>query len=117
MNRPATVMELEFYRFVGERPPRSVTHMKAASFQSEYLDSLPDDDILLEEWESYESIWDELSDRDLREDYGIKRVRLSLLRKAVGELRQEGKTLSELAANINLVIDRIVELKPDIRKA
>ena len=116
-NRPATAMELEFYRFIGEKPPKGVTHMEAASFQSKHVDALPDDHRLLDEWESYESIWDELSDRDLREDYEIKSVSLSLFRKAVGELRQEGKTLSELAANIDVVVDRIVELKPDIRKA
>lgn len=117
VNRPATAIQLEFYRFVGERPPKGITHMEAASFQSKYISALPDDDNLLDEWESYESIWDELNDRDMREYYEIKSVSLSLLRDAVGELRKEGKTLSELASSVDVVVDKIVELKPEIRKA
>jgi hypothetical protein len=116
-DRPASPMEKEFYRFVGEKPQKNLTHKEAVAFRSEYLTNHPDGERLGDEWDLFESIWDDLDDQDFREDYDIKKVSLSLHREAVSQLREAGATMDELIDDMDIVVNKILELKPDLRRS
>jgi hypothetical protein len=69
-----------------------------------------------DEWDSYRSILDQLSDKDTREDYGIKKSSLATVRTTIDELRQSGVSLSDLEGDLDLVTQKLIELKPELER-
>jgi len=94
-----------------------LTYEQASLFIDDYSAKLSEEDeTKLDEWEAYENIYDEINDPDFREDYELKKISLSLYRTAIDQLKKEGKSLTELNDNIDMVVDKIIELKQDIQK-
>lgn len=111
-------MQKEFYRFFNLKVPEGLTHNDALRFISGHEARLGDHgEEQMEEWEAYENIYDEITDPDFREDYEIKKISLSVYRAAIEELRKEGKKLPELADDVDVVVEKITEMKPELRKA
>lgn len=117
-NRPASVMQKEFYRFFGLKVPQGLTYKIATKDINEYRKKLDEEDeASMDEWDAFEDIYDEINDPDFREDYELKSINISLYRSAIDHLKNEGKTLKELSDDIDIVIDKIIEIKPEIQKA
>ena len=117
-NRPATVMQKEFYKFFGLKVPQGLTHEIAKKDINEYREKLNDEDeTSMDEWDAFEDIYDEINDPDFRDDYELKSINISLYRLAIANLQNEGKTLKELSDDVDIVIDKIMEIKPEIKKA
>lgn len=70
----------------------------------------------IEEWDNFLQIEEELNDRDVREEYGIKKVSTTLLGKAILELKNQGLLMEELVDDIDVVVEKLIELKPDLKK-
>jgi len=116
--RPASAMQKEFYKYFDLNIPKGLTHEEASRFISEYGNQLmEEDEKALDDWDAYESIYEEINDPDYREDYGVKKISLSTYRDVMHELRNEGKTPSDLEDDPDVVVDKIILKKPDIQRA
>ncbi len=62
-NRPATPWQREFFRFMGWKVPKGLSHKEAQAREAE-----AEKDDLFDEWVAFSNLWDELCDQDMRED-------------------------------------------------
>ena len=114
-DRPATALQKEFYRTFDFKVPKGLIYLDAKKFINEKSAGLREhDESALDGWENYSAIIEELSDRDARELYDIKAVSISRLRLAVVELVNEGRTLEEMADDIEIVTERLINLHPEL---
>ena len=113
--RPASPWQKEFYRTFDHRVPKGLTHRAAADFISAREAELAEaNEEALRFWEEYESIYEELSDSETRADYDIKSVSLKALREAVASLIEEGRKIEDLAMDLQIVVDRLIERNPSL---
>ena len=111
-SRPATPMQKEFYRFFGLKVPRGLSHEHAIAFIVWHRSTLPESQkAQLEEWDLFEAVYEDyVGDRDIREDYGIKKPSVSLYREAWQALKADGKSISEIDDDPEIVVAKIAEL-------
>ncbi|MGB5300735.1 MAG: hypothetical protein WBN48_18595 [Thiogranum sp.] len=113
-NRPASTEQKGFYRYFNLKVPKGLTHEEDAQlFIREYRRKLTDED--WGDYVAYGSMHEEINDPDNREDYGIKRVNLSLYRAALDELKYEGKLPSEFEDDLSPFVEKIIQMQPDIK--
>jgi hypothetical protein len=67
-----------------------------------------------EDDENVGEIYDLLGDKSLREDYFIKRPSKALTKQAVKKLHSEGLASGDAYAQIDRVIEKMIEIKPDL---
>tara|TARA_R110002073_G_scaffold301635_1_gene469070 strand:+ start:40 stop:843 length:804 start_codon:yes stop_codon:yes gene_type:complete len=116
-NRPASQLQKEFYKFFELKFPHGLTLEGASKDIDKYRKELTKENkAKIDEWNAYENIYDEINDPDFLEDYDLKKINLSLYRSVIDQLQNEGKTLTELSDDIDIVIDKVIEVKPDIQK-
>jgi hypothetical protein len=116
-SRPASQMQKEYYRYFGLKAPKSLTYGQAKDFIQTHQSKLAtEEERKMEDWDAYESMFEEINNPDFREDHDLKAVSLSLYRSAIEEFKKEGKRLTELSDDIDHVVDKIIELNPDIQK-
>ncbi|MDX1816093.1 MAG: hypothetical protein R3180_00130 [Marinobacter sp.] len=108
-SRPATALQKDFYRFVNEPAPNKLTAMAAEVFMQNYelTDQQTDD------WDAYEYLLDELSDKDNCELYDIKKPARSVLRQAITDIGNTGVRLAEIKPED--IAKRIAQIKPDLK--
>lgn len=115
--RPLSALQKEFYKFFEIKLARGTTHEQATTLINEHESEMSDrDDPRLEEWEACEQIIDELSDPDFREDYEIKKPSSTLIKQAIGELQKDGKSYQDISDDIDILIDKLIELKPELQR-
>lgn len=115
-NRPASIMQKEFYKYFGIKPPKRLTQDAAQVFIPQYIKSLnKENDQDSEEWFQYIDLYDEINDPNFREDYELKKISLPLYRSVINQLREGGMTMTELSEDIDFVIGKIIEIKPEIQ--
>lgn len=116
-NRPASAMQKEFYRFFALKAPQGLTHEVASTAITDFKEKLSDEDKeRLDEWDTFEDIYDEINDPDYREDYDLKSISISLYRSAMDKLKSEGKTIKDISDDRDIVVDTIIKIKPEIQK-
>jgi hypothetical protein len=106
-NRPPTSIQKEFFRFVEVAMPKGMTSSRAEQFIREF-----EDDEKLDLWCEYEDLWDELSDRDTREEYEIKKPSMAKFREAWKKTIGD----SEVAPSIDEIIDALLEIDPSLNR-
>ena len=113
--RPADTMQREFFRFFGLKMPKDMTCVQAKGLIEEQSGKLAQtDSAKLDEWESFVSIVTDLNDPETREDHELKKVPLSTLRAVLDALQTEGHSLSDLAGDLSLVAEKLLEMKPEL---
>lgn len=110
-NRPASQTQREMYRFMGWKVPKGLTQKEAQAREHEL-----DDSEKLDEWHAFSSLWDELCDPEMREDYEIKKPSLALFREAWSTLRDQGASYDDLEGDPQLIVDELLKLKPDLER-
>lgn len=110
-NRPASAIEKEFYRLFGKPVPKNLTHLQALKDQNEAELSEEEDD----EWDYFCSVWEELCDRETREDYELKKPSLAKYRTAWNAAKQEADSIDELS-DPGLIAEKLIELYPDLQR-
>lgn len=110
-NRPAGAIDKEFYRFISKPVPKGLTHTQAMKDQAET--DLPEEQE--NEWDNFCSVWDELSDKDVREDYEIKKPSLAKFRQAWAATKEEVEDSDDLS-DVGLIVDKLLELFPDLER-
>ena len=115
-NRPATQWQKEFYQTFDFSLTKSLTYREAASFINEQSAVLQEEQAdRFNEWEDYESIYDDLQDPDTRESYEIKKFSVSAYRTAVLSLLEEGQSISSLAEDPDIVVNRLTQQNPKLQ--
>lgn len=110
-NRPASAIEKEFYRLYGKPVPKNLTHLQALKDQNEAELSEEEDD----EWDYFCSVWEELCDRETREDYELKKPSLAKYRAAWNAVKQEAESTDELS-DPGLIAEKLIELYPELQR-
>lgn len=111
INRPATPIQKEYYRYFGIPITKGLTASEAEDIiASQELTEEQD-----EEWDAYAEIIDELQDKDFREDYDLKKPSIPVIRQAVQRHTSQGATILELSPDD--LVDTILDIKPELRKA
>ena len=104
-------------KFFDIKALKGLTLGQANSLRKEHESKLTKEEKrYLNEWKYYENIFEEIEESGIREDYDMKKVSIALYRKAITKLVNEGHTLEALMDDIEDVVDKIIELKPDIVK-
>ena len=116
-SRPASVFQKEFAKFFEVKLPPKCTITKA----DEVLDALREelrenDSAKLEEWQSYMSIVEEISDTDTLYTYDLKKPGKKVLQQALDSLRVEGNSYSEIEEDLDVLVDRLMEIKPELER-
>ena len=115
--RPAYPMQKEFYKFFGLKVPKALNYEEASKFITKYkMEILEQNESIIDEWNAYEEVYDMINHIDIREDYELKKISLSLYRSAIDQLKNEGYSLQNLSDEPEIVVDKIIEIKPDIQK-
>jgi len=116
--RPPDTMQREFFRFFGLKLAKDTTQRQATVQIAEYREKLGETDAgKLDEWESFTEIVAELDDPETRESYDLKKVPLPTLRAALEALQTEGHTIFEVASDIDLLVEKVLEMKPELQRA
>jgi len=115
-NRPASQLQKECYRFFGLKVPAGLTIKEADATINALRKQAGDEHIKrLEEWDSYDLIISDLSNRDmLKEDFDMKKPSMVQIREAVEALVKDGQSLADMDAHD--VSDKILEMKPDMSR-
>lgn len=113
---PPSDEQKEFAWFLGSKLSKGTTYKEAeAQLRTAREQLYAQDSAKAQEWEAYWRICEELDDAENRKDfYGIKSIRRSILREAVSDLRQSGVAIADLAANPQMVVDKILEQRPEL---
>jgi len=115
--RPAELLQKEFFRFFDLKISKDMTYVDADRMMSELREKISEESPKkFEEWESFESIVMDFEDKEVRDDCGIKKPSLSMLRAAVDELRKEGNSMEDLASDVSMVAEKLIEMKPEMEK-
>ena len=115
--RPAEPLQKEFLRFFDLKIPKELTCVEAKRLISEHRAKLEDEDSAkLDDWDLFESIVTDLAEKETRDDYDIKKPSLSVLRAAIDALRKEGNSMDDLAGDLDMVAQKLIELKPELEK-
>jgi hypothetical protein len=113
-NQPADASQKEYLKFFGLPVPKGMDSGEAAQAIAEHRkNSKPEEQ---DEWDGYSSILDEFDDPGFRETYDLKKVGKTILLDALAQLRKQGKSYKHLADNIDEVVGKVIELKPDLEK-
>lgn len=113
--RPPTATQREFFKFMGEKLPSGSTHADAERLINEYWNEHEDDE-RLEEWESFQSLLAEFADAAFREDYEIKRIGSKLLKDTILGLKESGTPIAEQEEDPQVVVDAILQERPDLER-
>lgn len=112
--RPAEAIQKEFYKFFGVKVPRGLTYSAADIYIGKHQLTL--DSQQLSNWSSYQSILNELLDKDTRDSYYIKKPSVATIRAAIAALRQSGVSLSKLEGDLEIVAQKLIELQPELER-
>ena len=116
--QPADSAQREKLRAYGMKVPRNLTTKDAdALIEKTEKDLATSDPNLLARTQTMLSILSELDDPDTRETYGFKKPPITIVREAIRELEEEGRTLDDLAGDIHSVAEKILELRPDLQRS
>lgn len=117
-NRPPTQIQREEAKFFGVKLPKGSTAPQADKLIRNHQSELKEDDPKFEEWEAVEDVMDQFSDTEmLKEDYDIKKPSFTLIMAALRKLKEEGQSYQDSADDIDLVIDKLLELKPELERS
>ena len=113
--QPATQLQKEFYQTFDFKAPKGLTYLAAKQFIKEKTAEIgKEDEGALQAWKYFRDILKELSDPETCEAYDIKVVSISRSRSAVVTLLDEGQSLEDISSDIQMVVDKLIELHPDL---
>ncbi len=110
VNRPATPMQKEYYRYFGMKIPKQLTATEAQeTIYSHELTDQQDD-----EWSAYWCLIEDIQDPDIRECYDLKKPSLPIIREAIQKHQDKGEQLIDISPDD--VIETILKLWPELQK-
>ena len=115
--RPVSAFQKEFAKFLEVKLPSKCTRTKA----DEVLDALREelrenDPAKLEEWQSYLSIVEEMPETDTLYTFDLKKPGEKVLQQALDSLRADGSSYSEIEDDLDVLVERLREIKPELER-
>ena len=97
-NRPASAIQKEFYVYLKAPVPRGLTHTQADLFYRETMaewddEAQPDRWVY---WDTFELIWEDMCDREFRQDVEIQKPSMKKCRAVFDELVGNSKDVSRI---------------------
>jgi hypothetical protein len=116
--RPAASRQKEFFRFFKIKPPMGLTKVDAEKLIRKTTGELGTaSDSRVGQWNIYDEILEQLEDPELRDSYDIKKPSYALIREAIEALLKDGETWADMeVAGVDMVIERLIAIKPDLEK-
>jgi len=116
LQRPASKLQKERARFLGIKLPEGVAESRAQKLISDHISVLEGkNDPRVDEWDSIENIIHQLSDEQaLKEFFSIRKPGIELIIAALEQLKSEGRSYVLSEDNIESVVQKLLELKPDL---
>lgn len=108
--RPATAVQREFFRFIGEKPPAGLTAEQAEAKKRATLDAMTDEQA--DEWFEFENLIDMFSDSEFRADVEIKKPTPGDIRAAMLALKGEGKAFDDPYD----IAEKLLDMKPALER-
>lgn len=116
--KPALFEQKEFLSFFGMPVPRGMTVGQAtAAIEAHQAKLTAEGSSKLADFAAYESVCDEVDDQDFGENYGVKKISRPMLREALAALTLERVTIQDVEGDIALLVDKIIELNPAMKRA
>lgn len=113
--RPPSLATKEFFRFAKLKVPSSIGYDEAENLKLETLKSWETEEASRRsDWMNYERLLEEIYDPDAREGWGIKKPPITLVRSCIAEFIDQGASYESLADEPDELIDRMLELKPEL---
>ena len=115
-DRPASVLDREYLKFFKLSIPKGLTKRQAADLRDQHQSDLPDDQqSRLDDWEHFESLYEDFQDREFRNDYELRAIGLKDFKAATLALLKEGNKFQDLGSD--MVAEKLVELNPALEKS
>jgi hypothetical protein len=111
LRRPATALQREFYRFIGEKPPAGLTFEQVEAKMHVAFESMPE--AQRDEWSALESLIDEFEDREFRSDVEIRKPSIADIRAAMAALKSDGGQIDDPYE----IAEKLLEMKPALARA
>ena len=111
LTRPASAIQKEFYRFIGEKAPAELTCEQAEARMNEAQETMTE--AQQDEWSALENLIQEFEDRELRNDLEIRKPSPSDIRSAITALKAEGKAFDDPYE----IADKLQAIKPALVRA
>ncbi len=111
LTRPASAIQKEFYRFIGEKPPAGLTCEQAEARMNDAQETMTD--AQQDEWSALENLIEEFEDRELRSDLEIRKPSPADIRSAMAALKAEGKEFDDPYE----IAEKLLKVKPTLRRA
>lgn len=67
-------------------------------------------------WETYESVWQDIDDKDFRSCYDLKKVPVSVYRKVMQDIFSQATSISGKSIQSEMVVDAIKLMEPSLSK-
>jgi hypothetical protein len=109
--RPASALQKEFYRFIGEKPPAGLTFEQAEAKMHNVHESMTE--AQQDEWSTLESLIDDFEDREFRNDVEIRKPSIADIRAAMAALKAEGAEFEDPYE----VAEKLLKIKPALARA
>lgn len=109
--QPASKEQKDYLTFFSIPMSKGLNSGQAEALISEHEKTASE--LELDEWNNFQNILEYFKD-DLRETDGIKKVSESLLVEVLKQLKQEGNSYERLYEDIDEVVERLIEIKPEL---
>lgn len=103
---PATAEQKKMFKYVEGTLPRNLSADQFKKHLSTWKKELPDTYI---QWESLEEIIDQLSDSDIRYEYGIKKVSKKEITEAFEALLSKGVNPEDISEDIDIIVEYLLK--------
>ena len=113
-NQPADSSQKDYFEFFAIPIPKGLTAGQAGQTMTEHRKASKAEEQA--EWDGYISIVEEFDDKDFRECNDLKKVSRTVLMEVLNQLKADGKTYKYLSDNIDEIVEKLIELKPDLEK-
>ena len=115
--RPSKPCQRDLLKSYGVAVPKDITFegadARVKTTEKELAKSNPE---LLHRTQTMNFILGELDDHETRVTYGFKKPPAAVVRLAIHELEEQGQTLDDMSSNIYSVVEKILELRPDLER-
>ena len=110
---PATDEQRRMFKYVEGKSLKNLTADQFKEHLRGWKKALPDKYI---QWESLTEVLDQLSDKEVRDEYGIKAVSKKEAAQAFHELVASGVDPEEISCDLDIVVDLLVEKNPMLKR-
>jgi len=115
--KSASYWQKKYYKFFGLSVPHGLTTGQAEQTIFEHRKKLElEDPTKLQRWDAFEEICNEIDDENFCAEFEIKKINHAMLMKALDSLESEGVPLREIASDIQILVDKVFELSPGMRR-